>query len=316
MNFFVRHALINRLHTLALLLFLGGYLALLGWLLWGKSGLIWLLLLGGLFALFSPAASPHLVMRLYRARPLGTGEAPQLYRLTHELSRRAGLATPPRLYYLPTAMVNAFAVGTRRHAALGLTSGLLGTLDRRELTGVLAHEISHIRNNDIRVMSLADMATRLTSILSTTGQILLLVYLPMFLFTDMRINWMVVWILLFAPQLSALTQLGLSRVREYQADLFAAELTGDPEGLARALIKLERSQRSLWQVLFPGYRIPEPSLLRTHPATEERVRRLMQLAHSSRSSVNEPFDEGADLWLEPVSPQRKLPRWHINGLWH
>ncbi|WP_084211633.1 zinc metalloprotease HtpX [Geoalkalibacter subterraneus] len=284
-----RHSLLNRLQTLLLLIFLVSYLALIGWLLWGRSGLVWLLLTGAAFALFSPAASPQLIMRVHRARHLAASEAPQLYRLVSELAQRAGLPQPPTLYYLPSAMINAFAVGTRRRAAVAVTAGLLDTLDERELAGVLAHELSHVDNNDIRVMSLADMTTRLTSALSEVGQLLLLLNLPLILVSDTAVIWPVVLIMIFAPQLSALAQLGLSRVREYDADLFAAALTGDPAGLASALVKLERSQRSLWRrVLLPGYHIPEPSLLRTHPPTEERVRRLLELERQANNGKPPP----------------------------
>ncbi len=315
----VRHALVNRLQTLTLLLFLGGYLALLGYLLWGRAGVVWLLLAGALFALFGPVASPPLIMRLYRARPLSRAEASGLYRLLDELSRRAGLPIQPTIYYLPSRMVNAFAVGSPRQAAIAVTEGLLKALDRRELIGVLAHEVSHIRNNDIRVTSLADMVSRLTSALSTVGQVLLLLNLPLILLANLQISWLAVLILLFAPQLSALAQLGLSRVREYDADLSAAQLTSDPEGLARALVKLERHQRSFWRrVLAPGYRIPEPSLLRTHPPTEERVRRLMELKQTAGKAMpGIDYARGPALRTVDRHRQGRPPRWHhLNGLWY
>ncbi len=311
-----RHSLVNRLQTLALLVFLGAYLALLGWLLWGSQGMVWLILMGGLFALFSPTASPQLIMRMYRARPLEPYEAPELYRVMEELARRAGLPALPVLHYLPSGMVNAFAVGTRNRAAIAVTQGLLRNLDMRELVGVLAHEMSHISNNDLRVMGLADMASRLTSILSTVGQILLLLNLPLILFSEVQINWLAVFILIFAPQISALAQLGLSRVREYNADLNAVSLTGDPEGLARALLKLERIQKSLLsRILMPGYRIPEPSLLRTHPPTEERVRRLRELQQTDGG----PFMDQDMSNRGPGnlgSGNRRPPKWHIGGVWH
>ncbi|NOZ37230.1 MAG: M48 family metalloprotease, partial [Gammaproteobacteria bacterium] len=187
----------------------------------------------------------------------------------------------------------------------------------RETIGVLAHEISHIQNNDMWVMGIADMFSRLTSMLSLFGQLLLLLNLPLIIFSAVSINWMAILILIFAPSLSALAQLGLSRTREYDADLNAARLTGDPEGLARALLKIERQQGSFMERIFlPGRRIPDPSLLRTHPPTDERVRRLMELRHDSAvASMNLPARGFMpDAFLEH-SAQRP-PRWHINGLWH
>jgi len=253
----IRHAAINRLQTLALLIFLAGYLALLGWILWGGDGIFLLIVFGVVLVLFSPTSSPQLVMRLYRARPISKNEAPQIYQALNELSRRAGLNYLPAPYYLPTNVINAFAVGTREKSAIAITDGLIRTLDWRELVGVLAHELSHIRNNDIRVMGLADMASRFTSTLSTIGQILLLLNLPLILFSEHHINWWAVLILLFAPQISALAQLGLSRVREYDADLNAALLTGDPEGLARALVI--RRSRSLATLLSLAISAEAPS---------------------------------------------------------
>jgi heat shock protein HtpX len=314
----VRHAAINRLQTMALLIFLAGYLALLGWMIWGGFGVIWLTFFGALMVLFSPSASPQLVMRLYRARPITRRESPQIYQILNELSRRADLKYLPTPYYVPTNIVNAFAVGTRDKSAIAITDGLVSALDWRELVAVLSHEVSHIRNNDIRVMGLADMASRFSSMLSTIGQILLLLNLPLILFSEQHINWWAVLILLFAPQLSALAQLGLSRVREYDADLNAAMLTGDPEGLARALVKLEKNQNSLWRSVFmPGYRIPEPSLLRTHPPTEERVKRLLELRGNIRpTGLSQPHGSFFDEWDLGRNHQIRKPRWHVSGLWH
>lgn len=313
-----RHALVNRLQTLILLLFISSYSALLGYLLWGREGVLWLLLVGIMFVLLSPTASTPLVMRLYRGQPLSREEVPELYQSLVELSRRAGLMTVPRIYYVPSSMVNAFAVGTRQRAGIAMTNGLLKYLNRRELVAVLAHEVSHIRNNDIRVMSLADMASRLTSALATVGQVFLLINLPLIVFSGLKINWSAVLVLLFAPQLSVLAQLGLSRVREYDADLNAAYLTGDPEGLAQALIKLEKRQGSYWsQFLTPGYRIPAPSLLRTHPPTEERVRRLRELQQDvPNGTFYEISNSGqAHLSRDDLS-KAESPRWHFNGLWY
>lgn len=314
----LRHTLLNRLQTLSLILFIGGYLVLLGYLIWGRDGIVWLLLAGTVVVLVSPTASPQLVMRLYRARPLHRSEAPELYRILGQLAERAGLSVLPTLYYLPSRMVNAFAVGSPQQAAVAVTEGLLNTLDYRELSGVLAHEISHIRNNDIRVMGLADMASRLTSTLSTVGQFLLLINLPLILFSNVQVNWLLVMILLFAPQLSALAQLGLSRTREYDADLNAAQLTGDPEGLAKALVKLEQRQRGLWRILMPGYQIPEPSLLRTHPPTEERVRRLLELKQPVEDGMaNVNFSTQVPVFrVRHEGRPIRSPRRHLSGLWY
>jgi heat shock protein HtpX len=224
----------------------------------------------------------------------------------------------PTLYYVPSRIISAFTVGHTQQSAVAVTDGLLRALDAREQIGVLAHEVSHVRSNDMWVMGLADLFSRLTSLLSLFGQLLLLINLPLVLMSQVSLNWFAILILIFAPTISTLAQLGLSRAREYDADLNAARLAGDPEGLARALAKIDRLQGSwLERVLLPGRRLPEPSLLRTHPPTQERVRRLMELkqsveglpvqtAHARPGAVDE-FGHHA---------VRRKPRWHIGGLWH
>ncbi len=308
-----RHALSNQLQTLFLLAVMGGFLALLGWLLWGAEGIDWLLFSGLVMLMLNPVATPTLVMRLYHARPLREEEAPQLHAALRELARRAGLARPPRLYYLPSQVPNAFAVGNAANATIAVSDGLLRLLDQRELVGVLAHEVSHIANNDLWVMGIADLFSRLTSVLSLFGQVLLFVNLPLLLFGGVVVDWPAVAILILAPNLSALAQLGLSRSREYHADLNGALLSGDPRGLASALAKLERtSSAGFEQILWPGRRIPEPSLLRTHPPTEERILRLLSLESPSPNGAltdgPAPHPHGAP----PPAPRRHP----FSGLWY
>jgi heat shock protein HtpX len=313
------HKLRNNLQTVALVGTLGGLCAYLAWFIggplfaWGAAAGVLVLYLA------NPAVSPPLLMSLYRARPVAPAEAPRLHAILLELGRRAGLERPPSLYYVPTRLMNAFTAGTRSEAAVAVSDGLLRRLDLRELAGVLAHEVSHIANGDTRVMALADLVTRITGLLSLIGQFLLLVSLPLWLFTDVDIPWFPLLALLFAPTVSALVQLALSRSREYEADRSAVELSGDAQGLASALQKLERSQSGLWERLaLPGQRIPDPSLLRTHPPTDERVRRLLEL------STREPLPRPVSDWSPP--PRDPLafledrlplpPRWHVSGLWY
>lgn len=311
-----RHRLRNWLHTAVLVGGMVGICLLLGWYLGG--GLEGLLILGttvAILTLLAPWISPHLVFRMYRATPLSERQAPGLVRIVEELSNRAGLGRPPRLYYIPSRMINAFAAGTRGDAGLGITDGLLRRLEPREIVGVLAHELTHLRNGDLRVMSLADLVTRTVHLLSWTGQLLLFINLPLYLLGAEPFPWLLVVLLIFAPTLSALLQLALSRQREFDADLGAAELTGDPRGLASALHKMERLQGGFLERIFlPGRRIPEPSLLRTHPETEERVSRLLELEDKDRPDL-----AGATppLHRVPGDPRRlPQPSWHVTGLWH
>lgn len=313
-----QHAWSNRVQSLLLLVLMGGFLALLGDLLWGGQGVGILLGMGAVGVLLSPAISPHWVMRLYGASPIEPDQAPALFGVVSQLAGRAGLPTTPQLYYLPSGTLNAFAVGTVTDSALAISDGLLRKLNLRELAGVLAHEISHVRNNDLLVMGLADTFSRATYLLSMLGQFLLLLNLPLILLSVVTIDWLAILLLIFAPSLSALAQLALSRTREYSADLNAARLTGDPDGLASALARIERVQGGwLERVLLPGRRVPAPSLLRTHPDTAERIARLQALRPdlgtlTGRAVAYPPHDVDAAFG----NRVRRPPRWHFTGLWH
>jgi heat shock protein HtpX len=260
--------------------------------------------------------SSSLVLRMYGAVPLSSYQSPTLYRLVAALARRANLEHLPRLYYIPSRMMNAFSVGSRDDASLGITDGMLRRLSLRELAGVLAHEMTHIRRNDMRVMAIADVISRVTTIFSLFGQILLLVNLPLLLVGKAFISWPAIILLIVAPVISGLLQLALSRTRENEADLGAAELTGDPAGLAMALEKMEYYDANwLKRILLPGHRVPDPSLFRSHPKTSRRVEQLMELARIEQPALLE-HEDGS--WGVPEDlPQRASdPHWHITGLWH
>lgn len=306
-----RHRLINALQTGLLILALLGILMLAGSLIFGKAGL-WIALIAGLFAmLLEPAAASTLTLRLYRARPIHPVEAPVLWEMVHELATRAGLPTIPMLYYVPSTLVNAFATGSKRQSAIALTDGLLQNLDRREIAGVIGHEIAHIANGDLRVMGLADYVSRITSLLSLIGQIMVLVSLPLLLNDTVEISWLGLLLLIVAPHLAVLAQLSLSRVREFDADQVAVQLTGDPYGLASALVKLERINYSWRSWLMPGWGNPEPSWLRTHPATSERISRLKEFAISQQTVSQEDLPYTIPMSAKALRP----PRWYPGGLW-
>ena len=307
-----RHAWNNRLQTLLLVVVMLGICALAGGLLFGETG-VWLSLTACLAVLLiAPAASARLTLMLYRAEPIPFESAPGLWRMIQTLAERSGLPTPPQLHSLPSPVVNAFAVGSRRNSAIALTDGLLRTLSPREIGGVVAHEMAHIAHNDLRVMGLADYVSRLTSMFSMVGQIMLLFALPMWVLGETVINWAALVVLVLSPYLALLAQLGLSRVREFDADRSAVQLTDDPEGLASALVKIEQITRS-WQAwLMPGWGNPEPSWLRTHPATEERIRRLASLA---RPAPETWIDDSGSQYFNSAAPIRRPPRWYPGGFW-
>ncbi len=149
---------------------------------------------------------------------------------------------------------------------------------------MLAHEIAHITNEDLRVMRLADSVSRLTSLLALMGQIAILLNLPALLVGAAEVYWPGLLLLAASPQLALLAQLGLSRVREFDADRLAAELTGDPQGW-RPRWRKSSGSAALACWLWPGW--GNPPCLRTHPATQERIARLLTLAHGPASAL--PF---------------------------
>ncbi|MFN6961041.1 MAG: zinc metalloprotease HtpX [Rhodocyclaceae bacterium] len=304
-----QHALINRLQTLLLIAVLLVIASGAGWLLFGEEGL-WLAFGACLLVLaVEPVAAGRLTLALYRAEPLSPAEAPGLHRVLAELARRADLPRLPRLHRIPSPLANAFAVGGRDEAHIALTDGLLQTLGLRELAGVLAHEIAHIAHGDLRVMGLADYVSRLTAIFASGAQLILLLSLPAWLMGTVEVRWLGLLLLLFSPHLALLAQLGLSRVREFEADRVAARLTGDPRGLAAALHHIEQATRS-WRIwLLPGWGNPEPSWLRTHPATEERIARLMTMEE------NDTLAWGVGQWHWPYTTQKGTPRWRVGGIW-
>jgi heat shock protein HtpX len=211
--------------------------------------------------------------------------------------------------------MNAFSVGSASSSAIALSDGLIRYLSWREMSGVLAHEISHIRNNDLRLHALADLMTRITSLFSFLGQVLLVFYLPMVLFSKTEIPLVPILLLVFAPAVSMLLQFALSRTREFDADLGAASLTGDPMGLASALKKMDHFEQSIWNLVFlPGRRNSQPSLLRTHPHTHERLERLAALADEKGAAAADL--DGQDMLAPHIPKVERPPTWNWFRPWH
>jgi len=304
----------NVVQSLILIGGIGLIMAVCAWLLWGKSGIVWAFVLIGMLLLLSPRIGPEIIMRMYGARRVPPGQGEPVLRVVEQLSQRAGLPAPPELFVIPSPVINAFASGVRSKSLLAVTQGLLTKLSARELTGVLAHEIAHVRHNDLWIMSLADTMSRVTHFMSLMGVFLAVFSLPAALMGGQPFPWLGILLLYFAPTASSLLQLGLSRAREYEADLEGARLSGDPEALASALQKIESHQGSMWEtILLPGRRVPVPSLLRTHPSTEERVKRLLELREPQRPRL-QPAD--AENVASHFNPRRERPRYHLTGLWH
>jgi heat shock protein HtpX len=278
-----RHRVLNLVQTILLA---GGSLALFmatAYVFFGPQGVVFAIIFGAVSLYTASQVSPAMVLRMYRAQPVSRHQFAAGHDLLETLSLRAGLAAKPKLYVIPSDLMNAFAVGRVHDSAICLTDKLIRSLTLRELAAVMAHEISHIVNADIRVMAIADMVSRFTSFLSTFGIVTLLLNLPSVIQGGTeQVPWGAVLLLLFAPTIGALLQLGLSRTREYDADFGAVMLTGDPDALASALLKLETAQKAHWEgMVLPGGRIPDPSLLRSHPRTADRIARLMAMKQTA-----------------------------------
>lgn len=312
----VNHRYKNSLHTAVLFVGMMALLGVLGLSLGGARGLLWAAFLAVPFFVFGRSLSPRLVLRLYGARPLSVADAPELHRLVRNVARRAEIPVVPQLYYVPSKMMNALSVGHRNDPAIGITEGLLRGLSARELTGVIAHEMVHIQRNDTRVMAFADLISRLTGLLSSAGQFLLFLNLPLMLMGAAPFSWVTVLLMILAPMLSAALQMALSRSREFDADLGAAHLTGDPMGLASALRKIE-CQQAHWlsRLLGPGQRAQRRLPSSTHPQTDERVARLYELAGldaDTSASAREALLPCPEVSLSGTQPAR----WQTKGPWY
>jgi heat shock protein HtpX len=256
-----------------------------GMMLGGAMGMLLALLLGGAMNLWAYWNSDKMVLRMYHAREVGPADAPEFYGMVAELAGRAGLPMP-RVYLIDEAQPNAFATGRDpEHAAVAATTGILRMLSTRELRGVMAHELAHVKHRDI-----------LTSTISATlaGAISSLAQFGMFFGGGDRERPNVLAqlaVMVLAPLAAMLIQMAISRAREFGADRGGAEISGDPEALASALRKIEAYARGT--PLSTAEMHPETAqmmiinplsggdlrgLFSTHPATEQRVAKLLELA--------------------------------------
>ncbi len=290
----VKNKIAARVQSVVLVVSLALLMGIMGRLLGGDQ--LAVMLIAGVLILYviGPKMSPALLLKINSGRRLSPGQAPRLYGILQGLARKAELTRLPVLFYLPTDAMVAFAVGPRDNAAIAISEGLIRSLSQQELAAVLAHEISHIRHDDIRIMTFAGMVGQITSMLSVFGQFILIFSLPLILTGQVLISWTAVLLLILSPTLSSLLQLALSRAREYNADMSAAELMGNPEPLASALAKIDRAHNGRYsRLLWPMVpRLPQASWLRTHPPTKERIWRLLAVHNAGLVVGQEPCDTG------------------------
>lgn len=283
----------NTVKTFALLAGLGGFMVLCGSLIGGATGTMIGLVLGLVMVGGSYWFSDKLAVRAARAREVEPGELDWLRADVAELATRARISTP-RLFISADMQPNAFATGRNEKTALVcVTNGLLQVLDRNEVRGVVAHELSHIRHRDILIGSIAAaVATGISAIANMA------MFAGMFggRDDDDGPNPLVLLLLaLVAPIAAAIMQMALSRSREFEADRGGAELLGDPRPLASALAKLETTARRVPMNVSPaqatayivnpltGRQVSFARLFLTHPPMEERISALMSMQPSIRA---------------------------------
>ncbi|WAL58518.1 M48 family metalloprotease [Thermocoleostomius sinensis] len=280
---------INQLKTVALLGLLSGVIVLAGYYLVGnEQGLI----LGLIFAAFTSIGSwyysDRAALASFQAQPLTREQAPDLYDMVAKLSDRAGIPMP-KLFIAPSKSPNAFATGRDpNHATIAVTEGILELLSPDELEGVIAHELTHVKNRDTLIQAVAGT---LAGAITFLGRILTFgaLYGPVGPGNRRGNNPLgLLFLIILAPISATLIQLAISRTREYAADQGSAEITGNPLALVRALEKLQSMGQKVpihGNPAFSPLLIINPlsadglrSLFLTHPPTEDRIRRLQELA--------------------------------------
>lgn len=261
-----------------------------GYLLGGSGGAIIALVVAAAMNVFTWWNSDKMVLRMHNAQPVTRGDRLGLHAMTMELARNAGLPEP-EVYLIDTPQPNAFATGRNpSNAAVAVTSGLVQSLSREELAGVIAHELAHIRNHDTAIMTVTA---------TFAGAISMLANFALF-FGDSRERLGLLGTLLLmilAPLSAALVQMAISRTREYAADKAGAEICGQPMWLASALEKIavgaaridneaaERNPASAHMfIINPLHAHKHDNLFATHPATENRVAALRAMAQQPRQA--------------------------------
>jgi heat shock protein HtpX len=282
----------QNIKTAFLLALLDGIFLLIGGLIGGRIGLVYAAVIAVVMNAITYWNSDRLAIAAARGVEVSPQEAPELHRIVDELCADAGMPKP-RVYVCDDPSPNAFATGRNpQHAAVCCTTGILNLVTERELRGVLAHELSHVRNRDILTATIAATLALAISFIAQIGQFALF-------FgnvgggrnsEDGENIFTLLLLVILAPIAAAIIQLAISRAREYQADASGARLSRDPMALANALRKLElRTQQVPMQVApaiaplyivnpFGNRRVSFSNLFSTHPPLQERIERLERMA--------------------------------------
>jgi heat shock protein HtpX len=298
----------NYLRTAILLAGLTGLFMAVGYLIGGGAGAVIALVIAAATNLFSYWNTDKLVLSMHQAQEVDEQSAPELVAIVRELAQRAGLLMP-RVYLMDSPQPNAFATGRNpQHAAVCATTGLLNTLSRDEVAGVIGHELAHVRNHDTLTMTLTA---------TIAGAISMLAQFGMF-FGGRRDNNSGLGIvgsllmLVLAPLAAMVVQMAISRTREYAADKLGARISGRPDALASALVKISRMAETVPNETAESHPATAPlfiinplsghgmdNLFSTHPSTENRIAALDRLAQEMGLGVfgRAPAASGAsDTW--------------------
>ncbi len=277
----------NIFKTALLLGALTALLVLIGGAIGGQQGMVVAFVLALGMNFFSYWFSDRMVLAMYGAKPIEESQAPALYRIVRTLATRDSIPMP-RVYLIPSETPNAFATGRNpQHAAVAVTEGIMRILSEEELEGVLAHELSHVKNRDVLIATIAATLAGAITYLAQMAQWAMI-------FGGRRDDEEEgggvmggILMAILAPIAAMLIQLAVSRAREFQADASGARLAGKPWGLAKALEKLETASKAIPMDASPSTAhlfIVNPlsgqSLLRlfsTHPPIEERIARLRSM---------------------------------------
>ena len=261
-------------------------LVLMGAAIGGHQGMVMAFFIGVAMNFFSYWFSDKIVLAAYGAKPIDEAEAPRLYAIVHRLATRAGIPMP-RVYLVPSETPNAFATGRNpQHAVVAVTEGIMRILDEEELEGVLAHELSHVKNRDILISTIAATLAGAITYLAHMAQ-----WAAMFGGRSRDDEEggsnpiAMILLAILAPIAAMLVQMAVSRSREFQADATGARVAGKPWGLAKALEKLQMANEAVPMAdatpatahLFIVNPLSGQTLMRlfsTHPPLEERIARL------------------------------------------
>lgn len=281
----------NWVKTAMLMAAITALFVVIGGMIGGSKGMALALVVALAMNFFSYWFSDKLVLKMYNAQEVDEATAPQFYRMVRDLSTRAQLPMP-KVYLIDEAAPNAFATGRNpEHAAVAATTGILRVLSERELRGVMAHELAHVKHRDILISTVsATMA----------GAISALANFAMFFGgrdSEGRPSNPIasIAVAILAPVAGALIQMAISRAREFEADRGGAQISGDPQALASALEKIhayasgtpfptaeQHPATAQMMIMNPLAGGGIANLFSTHPATEERVARLMEMARTGR----------------------------------